>query len=195
MGHGLNNRPGSSGRVTALEHARADKHSIAAQLHHQGGIRRRRHPTGGELDHRQPPQLLGLHHQIARRGDLLRKGEHLIIVHVPQNPDLTHHAPHVTYGLDDVSRPSLTLGSNHGGAFSDAAERLPQIAAATNKGDLEVMLVDVVVLVGGGQNLGFVDIVDSNGFQDLGLNEMPNSGLRHDRDCDGALYVLNELRV
>ncbi|KAM1025231.1 hypothetical protein ACFX13_039133 [Malus domestica] len=40
------------------------------------------------MHHRQPLELLHLHHDIVRRRDSLRVREHLVIVHVPQDPDV-----------------------------------------------------------------------------------------------------------
>lgn len=45
------------------------------------------------------------------------------------------------------------LGADHGGALGDAAQGLAQVAAAAHKRHLEVVLVDVVDLVSGGQHL------------------------------------------
>src|SRR5664280_3899319 len=49
MGHGLDNGGRPFGRVAGLEDAGADKHTIHAQLHHQGCIRRRGHSAGCEV--------------------------------------------------------------------------------------------------------------------------------------------------
>lgn len=40
------------------------------------------------MHHWQPLELLHLHHDIIRRRDSLRVHEHLVIVHVPQDPDV-----------------------------------------------------------------------------------------------------------
>ncbi|KAM1255030.1 hypothetical protein TB2_028822 [Malus domestica] len=61
------------------------------------------HATNGKMHHRQPLELLRLHHEIVRHRDLLRVREHLVVVHVPQGPDVPHHVTHVSNGLYDVS--------------------------------------------------------------------------------------------
>ena len=67
----------------------------------------------------------------------------------------------MTHRLHDVAGAGLALGPDHGGALGDAPERLAQVPAAADEGDLERPLVDVVLLVGGRQYLGLVDVVDT----------------------------------
>ena len=50
-------------------------------------------------------------------------------------------------------------------------------------------------LVGGGEDLGFVDEIDAELLQDLGLGEVTDSGLGHDRDGDGGDDLLDKLGV
>jgi hypothetical protein len=73
----------------------------------------------------------------------------------------------VSNGLDDVAGPGLTLCPDHSSTLADAAEGLAQVAAAADEGDVEVVLLDVVGVIGGGQDLGLVDVVDANGLEDL----------------------------
>ena len=63
--------------------------------------------------------------------------------------------------FDDVARARLALGADHRRAFADAAQRLAQVAAAADERDRELPLVDVVLLVGGGEHLALVDVVDA----------------------------------
>ena len=66
-----------------------------------------------------------------------------------------------------------------GGAhFGDAAESLAKVAASAVHGDLEVVLVDVVHLVCGGEDLALVDEVDADSLQDLSLHEVADARLR-----------------
>jgi hypothetical protein len=54
----------------------------------------------------------------------------------------------------DLTRPpSAHLGSDHGRSLSNAPEGLAQVSAPAYKGHLEVVLVDVVVVIGRGQDL------------------------------------------
>ena len=57
------------------------------------------------------------------------------------------------------------------------------------------MLVDVVFFVSNCEDLTLIDAVDSNGFEDLGLDEVAESGLSHDGDGHGLFDFLDELWV
>ena len=67
--------------ISALEHPRAHEHAVAPQLHHQHHVIRCRDSPGGKADHKEPPELLHLHHEVLRCLDLLREGEHLVVIH------------------------------------------------------------------------------------------------------------------
>jgi hypothetical protein len=81
------------------------------------------------------------------------------------------------YSFDDVSSTSLTLCSKHRGTFSNATESFSEISASANKRHFEVVLVDMILLVGHGQNLTFVDIIYLNSLQDLRFDEMTDADL------------------
>ena len=70
----------------------------------------------------------------------------------------------------------------------------PRFVAPHTKGT-EDGLVYVVLLVGGGQDLGLVYVVDFEGLQDLGLHEVPDARLRHHGDGDGLLDLHDLLGV
>ena len=57
------------------------------------------------------------------------------------------------------------------------------------------MLVDVVRLVGRGEDLRLVDVVDAERLEDLGLDEMADPGLGHDRDRDRLHDPVDHRRV
>ena len=57
------------------------------------------------------------------------------------------------------------------------------------------MLVDVVGLVGGGEDFGLVDEVDAEVLEDLCFGEVADAGLGHDRDGDGGHDLANEFGV
>ena len=195
MSHGLNNRPGALRGIAALENAGADEDAVAAELHHERGVGGGGDSAGGEVDNGEAAKLLGLHDEVIRRSDVLGEGEDLVVVHVAENPNVAHDGTHVANGLDDVAGAGLALGADHGGALADAAEGLAEVAAATDEGDAEVVFVDVVGVVGEGEDLALVDVVDADGLEDLGLDEVADAGLGHDGDGDGPLDVLDELRV
>ncbi len=88
----------------------------------------------------------------------------------------------VPYGLDDVSSSRLAFGADHRGAFGNAPQRLAKVATPADEGDLEQVLVDVVLLVGRRQHLGLIDVVDAKRLEDLRLDEMSDAALRHHRN-------------
>src|SRR5699024_10573126 len=59
----------------------------------------------------------------------------------------------------------------------------------------EGALVDVVDVVGGGEDLGLVDAVDAQLLEDLRLHDVTDPGLRHDGDVDGGDDLVDEVRV
>src|SRR5439155_943254 len=81
--------------------------------------------------------------------------------------------------LDDVAGAGLALGPDHGRTLANPAQRLAEVAAAADEGDLEGVFVDVVLLVGRRQHLGLVDVVRSDRLEDLRLHEVADARLRH----------------
>ena len=101
----------------------------------------------------------------------------------------------MTHGLDDVAGARLALGADHRRALADASQRFAEVRGAAHERDGEGPLVDVVGLVGRGEHLGFVDVVDAEGLQDLRLDEVADAGLGHHRDGVGGLDALDHVRV
>ena len=99
------------------------------------------------------------------------------------------------HGLDHVASAGLALGADHRGALGDPPERLPEVGGAADERHLEGPLVDVVGLVGRGEDLRLVDVVDLERLQDLGLGEVADPRLRHHRDGHGALDLLDLGRI
>ena len=129
-------------------------------------------PFGGDL----PDQLV-------RRLELLGGDEQLVLAHALEPADLREHVAQLADGLDDVAGAGLALGPHHRRALVDPAQRLAEVPAAAHERDLEGVLVDVVPLVGRGQDLGLVDVVDAERLEDLRLDEVADAGLGHDRDA------------
>ena len=55
------------------------------------------------------------------------------------------------------------------------------------------MFIDVVGLISGGEDFGLVDEVDAEGLEDLGLGEVADAGLGHDRNGRDGHDLLDEL--
>ena len=102
---------------------------------------------------------------------------------------------HVGDGVDDVAGPSFAFRADHRGALRDPAERLSEIRRTADEGNRESPLVDVMLDIGRGQDLGLVDVVDLELLEDLGLREVPDAALGHHWDRDCVLDLANPLRV
>jgi hypothetical protein len=101
----------------------------------------------------------------------------------------------VAHCLDDVARSGLALGADHRRALRDAPERFPEVRGPADERNLEGLLFDVVRLVRRRENLGLVDVVDLESFEDLSLGEVADPGFGHDRDGHGSLDALDHRRI
>ena len=109
--------------------------------------------------------------------------------------DLVADLAHVRGRVGDVAGAGLALRADHGRALVDAAQGLTEVGSTADEGNREVPLVDVVAVVRGGEDLGLVDVVDAEGLQNLGLDEVTNAGLRHDGDRHGLDDAFDQIRV
>ncbi len=89
----------------------------------------------------------------------------------------------------------LAFGPDHGRAFRQSAQRLAEVGGAAYEGHGVGPLVDVVRLVGRREYLGLVDEVDAQRLQHLGLGEVPDARLGHDRDGHRLDDLLDQQRV
>ena len=71
----------------------------------------------------------------------------------------------------------------------------PRSRQPHTNGTSNCVLVDVVLLVGRGQHLGLVDVVDLERLEDLRLGEVADPALGHDRDAHRGLDLVDQLRV
>ena len=88
----------------------------------------------------------------------------------------------MAHRLDDVAAAGLALAANHRRAFGDPPQRFAEIARTAHERHLELVLVDVVLVVGRRQHFGFVDEVDAERLQRLRLGQVTDAHLGHDRD-------------
>lgn len=164
---------GALAGISGLEDAGADEDAVAAQLHHERGVGGRGNTTRSEVDDGQAALLGRFAQQLVRAAQLAGVRAQLSLrvrrreQDAPRARDLLVDGAHVLDGLDDVARAGLAFCPDHGGAFGDAAQGFAQVAAAADERDLEVRLLDVVAVVSRGEDFGFVDVVDSDGFEDL----------------------------
>ena len=105
--------------------------------------------------------------------------------------DVTQQRSLVTNGLDDVAGAGLALRADHRRALRDPAERLAEVPAAAYERDRERPFIDVVLLVGRRQHLGFVDVIDPEGLEDLCFDEVADPSLRHHGDRYDGLDLVD----
>ena len=133
--------------------------------------------------------------EVVRHGQLLGSLVHLIVAQGDKFANLLVHGAHVAHGLDDIASARLALGTNHGRALRNAAQRFAQVLRTAHERHVELVLVDVVHVVGGAEHFGFVDVVDFDGLQNAGFGDVADAHLRHDRDGHGLLNALDHGRV
>ena len=77
------------------------------------------------------------------------------------------------------------LGANESGALLDTAQGLAEVAAAADEGYGEVVLVDVIDVVGRRQHLTLVNVVHLQSFQNLmnGRTEQKGGSKRVSERC------------
>mmetsp|Transcript_4978 Transcript_4978/g.8849 ORF Transcript_4978/g.8849 Transcript_4978/m.8849 type:complete len:207 (-) Transcript_4978:40-660(-) len=101
----------------------------------------------------------------------------------------------MTNSLNDITSTSFTLCSDHRSSFCDTSQGLAQVSAAADEWNLELVLVDVVNLVSWGENLALINVVNTNGLQNLGLDKVTDSSLGHHRNGNSLADLLDHLRV
>src|SRR5918992_3602411 len=195
VGRRLHDGPRPEGRVPALEDAAPHEHAVGTELHHQGCVCRGGNAAGSEQYHGEPSVLGDPPHELVRRPEVLRFRHHLLVFQRAKAAYAADYLAHVPHGLDHVACAGLALGPDHSRPLTDAPQRLSEVGGTANERHFEGGLVYVVLLVGWGQDLGFVYVVHFEGLQDLGLHEVPYTCLRHYGDGDGLLDLLNLLGV
>lgn len=195
VGNGLDDGTSTLLGVVALEDTRADKDTVTAELHHESSISRGSNTTSSEVDNWQSLQASSLLEKVEGSLNLLGVDVKLLVAHGRDTLDLALDSALVTDSLDNVAGTGLTLGSDHSSTLRDTTKSLTEILGTTNEGDLEVVLVDVVCLVSRGENLGLIDVIDTDSLENLGLDKVANSNLGHAWHGGGLLDLLDHSGV
>ena len=98
---------------------------------------------------------------------LLCKCIEFLFAHDAGFPYRAHDSPLVSYGLYDITSASLAFGTDERGPLGYAPKGLAEVARTADEGDFERVLVNVMFLVSRSEHLRLVDVVNSNGLQDL----------------------------
>ena len=142
--------------VSGFEDAGADEYAVRAQLHHHGGVGGGCHATGGKHDHGQLTGLRNFEHQVVGGGKFFRLHVQLVghgVVQALQLGDLALNGADMLGCLRDVTGASLTLRTDHGRTLGDTAQCLAQVGGAAYERHRELVLVNVVHVIGGGEHL------------------------------------------
>src|ERR1019366_5667282 len=189
---GLHDGFGARGGVGGLEDAGADEDGLGAELHDERGVGGSGDATGGGVGHGELTVPGDPFDALKRRGQGLGG---LVELFLAEDGELLHlfdDGADVANGFDDIAGAGFALGTDHGGAFADAAEGFAEVARAADEGSLKAGLIDVVLFVGGGEDFALVDEIDAQGFQNAGFHEVADAGLGHHRDGDGFHDLLDD---
>src|SRR5436190_20662162 len=140
----LDDRPRPAIGVLGLEDPGADEVPLRAELHHEGGVGRRRDPARAEQRDREPACLSDLLEHLERRPQLLRLGCTMLAAESPEPLDPADDPAQMTNRLHDVPGARLALGANHRRALADPPQGLAEVGRSADERDLEGVLVDVM---------------------------------------------------
>merc|ERR1712087_542499 len=191
----LNNSLSPSCWISTLEDSTAHENTIDSKLHHQSSISWSGNTTSSEVDNWKSSKLLCLNDQLIWDSHLLGHNEKLVIIHGLNSLNGSLNGSAVSDGLNDATSSGLTLGSDHGSTLGNTSEGFSQISATANKWDAKLVLVDVVDLIGWGKHLTLINVVNTDGLQDLGLNKVTDSGLGHNWNGHSFANFLDHLRI
>jgi hypothetical protein len=167
----------SSGVARFLhEDAGADEDGLRAELHHEGCVGGSGDAAGGEVGDGEFAGLGDEADEFVGSAVLFGRVVELFFAEDGDLPHLTGDLAHVLDGVDDVAGAGFAFGADHGRAFGDAAQSFAQVARAADEGRLEGVLVDVVGLVGGGEDFRLVDEVDAERLGEPGLRRSGRCG-------------------
>lgn len=108
-----------------------------------------------------------------RRLEVLRKRVQLLVIHGTGSADVRHDRSLVANSLDNVAGTGLAFRTNECRSFGYPPERLAKVLRSADKGHLERMLVDVVLLIRRRQYFRLIDVVNADSLEDL-VSEMYN---------------------
>ena len=184
--------------IAGLENARAHKHAVSTQLHHERSIGRGGNTSCNQQRNRQATLARGFNDEFIRGLELLGADVEFVRRVFVQGSDFADFAVEradVLSGLRNVAGTRLTLRADHGSALVDAAQGLAQVGRTADKRDLEGVLVDVVDVVGWAENFRFVHEVHAKRLQDLCFDLMADAGFGHDGNVNGLDDRVDEVRV
>jgi hypothetical protein len=180
--HRFHDGAGAFGGVAALEDSAANEDGFGSELHHERGVGGGGDSSGGEIGNREFAGAVNFLNEVEGCLVIFCEDEEFIFAGVLDGADFAEDGAHVANRLDDVTGTGFAFGADHCGPLCATAEGFSKVAGSADEGDSEGVLVDVVGVVGGGENFAFVNEVNFEGFEDLGFDEMTDAALGHDGD-------------
>ena len=118
-----------------------------------------------------------------------------IFTHTGKLCDLAVHFSHMADCLNDITGSGLTLCTDHGSTFIDAAECLSKIFCTAYKRNFEFSFINMINIISRRKNFTFINIVDLNGFQYLCFHKMSDTAFGHNRNGNCVLDPFDHFRV
>jgi hypothetical protein len=178
-----------------FEDTASDEDAFGAELHHQRRIRGRRNAAGAKQHDGKLLLARDVLHEIQRRAEIACVGDEFFRRRDRERRDRIADRAHVADCLDDVARSRFALAANHRGTFGDAPQRLAEIARAADERHAEIVFGDVVLVVGGREHFGFVDVIDTERFEATRFGEMSDTRFCHHGNRDGVHDALHEREI
>lgn len=183
--HRFHNGAGALGGVAALEYATANEYGFGAELHHESGVGGGCDSSSGEVGDREFSGAMNFLNEVEGGLVIFCEHEEFIFSGVLHRTDFAEDGAHVANRFDDVTSSGFAFGADHCGAFGASAEGFAEVTGSAHEGDGEGMFVDVVRVVGRGENFTFVDEINFESFEDLGFYEVTDAAFGHDGDRNG----------
>lgn len=193
--HGFDDGAGAFGGVAAFEDSAADEDGFGTELHHESGVGGGGDSARAEVGDGEFAEFFDFADEIEGGLVLFGEDEEFIFAGVLHSSDFGYDCAHVSDGFDHVAGASFAFGADHCGAFGASAEGFAEVARAAYEWDGESVFIDVVGVVGGGEDFAFVDEVDFKCFEDLGFDEVADAAFCHDGDGDGGFDLEDHFGV
>ena len=133
--------------------------------------------------------------QIIRNSQFFCCFKQFIFPHICHTADLSIHFPHVTDSLNDITGAGFAFCTDHCSTFLNSAESFAQVSCTANKGNFELMLVDVIKIICGRKNFAFVDVINFDRLKNLSFCKVSDPAFCHNRNGNSFLDSFDHFRI
>lgn len=162
--HRFHNCAGALGGVAALENATANEYGFGTELHHESSVGGGSDATSREIGDREFAGAVDFLDEVEGALVIFCEDEEFIFSRVLDGADFAEDGAHMANGFDDVTGSGFTFGADHCGTFGASAEGFTEVSGSADEGDSEGVLVNVVSVVGRGEDFAFVNKVNFESF-------------------------------